>query len=271
MPDDPSQLEPTVASASETGWRQWLASLLASGKSRLGTVGLTLALGFGAGLLSLYLFADLAEDVKAQESAQLDGSVLGWLRQFSSPTLDLLAQIVSLLGSEVLAVFLVVLLVVLGFERRWGAAVALLLATGGAQLLNDVLKELFHRTRPAPVGGLISSQAFSFPSGHAMVSAAFYFFLAYLAWRALRGRWRYVVAAGLLVLVLLIGLARLYLGVHYLTDVVAGYLAGLLWTDAIIISGRLLTRRPSNRPAGAASQSRAQPSEGLSSAATPRG
>ena len=76
MPDDRTQLEPTVATASHQGWRAWLLGLLASGKSRLGAVGLTLVLGFGAGLLSLYLFADLAEDVKAQESMRLDYGVL---------------------------------------------------------------------------------------------------------------------------------------------------------------------------------------------------
>ncbi len=115
----------------------------------------------------------------------------------------------------------------------------------GAQLLNNVLKDLFQRTRPAPVAGLIPAQAFSFPSGHAMVAAAFYLFLAYLGWRLLRG-WRQVAFTGtLLALILAIGLARLYLGVHYLTDVVAGYLAGFLWTDAVIIGGHLLGRRRS--------------------------
>lgn len=271
MPDDRTQLEPTVAAASQGGWRAWLLGLLANGKSRLGAVGLTLALGFGAGLLSLYLFADVAEDVKAQESMWFDNGVLAWLHQFSSPTLDLLARVVSMLGSELLAVFMVVLLLVLGFKRRWGAVVALLLATVGAQLLNDVLKDLFHRTRPAPVEGLIPSQAFSFPSGHAMVSAAFYLFLAYLAWSALRGRWRYAAASACLLLVLLIGLARLYLGVHYFTDVVAGYLAGFFWTDSIIISGRLLTRRRTRRAPDPTSRATAHPPRHLSSAVTPRG
>jgi undecaprenyl-diphosphatase len=115
--------------------------------------------------------------------------------------------------------------------------------TVGAQLLNDVLKQAFHRARPTPLQGLIEAQQFSFPSGHAMVSAAFYLFVAYLAWRLLRGRWRGVLVAGLILLVLLIGLARLYLQAHYLSDVIAGYFAGLLWTDTVIIGGRVLTIR----------------------------
>jgi hypothetical protein len=110
-------------------------------------------------------------------------------------------------------------------------------------LLNNVLKDLFHRTRPAPVEWLaVPAQAWSFPSGHAMVSAAFYLFLAYLGWRIMRGRVRVLWTVGLLVLVLAIGLSRLYLGVHYLTDVVAGYIAGFLWTDTVIVSEVLLAR-----------------------------
>src|SRR5207248_2756681 len=137
----------------------------------------------------------------------LDDATLAMLRRFASPTLDLLAWGASLLGSEVVLVLGVVLLLVFGWQRRWGASVGLVLTTGGAQLLNDVLKELFHRTRPAAVAvGLISAQQFSFPSGHAMVSAAFYFYLAYLAWRLVRGVWRPILVACLVGLVLLIGL-----------------------------------------------------------------
>ena len=107
---------------------------------------------------------------------------------------------------------------------------------------------MIHRTRPTPVGGLIDAQQYSFPSGHAMVSAAFYLYVAYLCWRLMRGRWRRaLVVTGLVLLVLLIGLARLYLEAHYLSDVIAGYLAGALWTDAVILGGRVLTLRRSRR------------------------
>jgi undecaprenyl-diphosphatase len=136
-----------------------------------------------------------------------------------------------------------VLLVVLVWQRRFGAAVGLPVTVVGAQLLNDVLKDWFHRIRPAPLEGLIPAQAFSFPSGHAMVAAAFYLFVGYLAWRLLAGHWRIVCAALLVMVALLVGLSRLYLGVHYLTDVVAGYIAGIAWTNAVIVGGHLLGRR----------------------------
>lgn len=234
--------DPLTASAPASGWAAWLRHLLSSGWDRLVALGLSLALGFGAGIASLYLLAKVANDVLERETQALDEGVLAWLRQFSSPSLDYAARGVTMLGSEALAGFLVLLLIYLAVHRRWGAAAALLLVTGGAQLLNNVLKDLFHRTRPGAVVAIIPSQQFSFPSGHAMVSTAFYLFIAYLAWRLLRG-WRRHAAVGVLLLVVgLIGLSRLYLGVHYLTDVVAGYLAGFLWTDAVILGGFLLGR-----------------------------
>jgi undecaprenyl-diphosphatase len=236
--DDPAG-DPLVAAASPAGWRAWAEAA----RGRLAALGLTLVAGFLAGLLALYLFARLADDVLERETEWLDGAVLVWLRGFASPWLDGAARFASFLGSETVAVLLVALVVALVARRRWGAAVGLLLATAGAQALNNVLKELFQRTRPAPVAGLIPAQTFSFPSGHAMVAAAFYGFLAYLAWRALRGRRRGLATAGLLLLIGLIGLSRLYLGVHYLTDVAAGYLAGFVWLDVVILGGRLLRRR----------------------------
>lgn len=243
--------DPVVAQASPTGWRIWLLTLLHSGKDRLAALGLTLGLGLGAALLSLYLFSVLADEVMEQDTEQLDYAVLYVLRQAESPALNWAASFVSLLGAEILAVLMVVLLGILALQRRWGAAVGLLLTVVGAQLLNNVLKDWFQRTRPAPVEGLIPAQAFSFPSGHAMVAAAFYLFVGYLAWRLLPGRWRIICAALLVTVALLIGLSRLYLGVHYLTDVVAGYVAGFAWTDAVIIAGHLLGRRlPARRTRG---------------------
>jgi undecaprenyl-diphosphatase len=92
---------------------------------------------------------------------------------------------------------------------------------------------------------VIQVSGFSFPSGHAMVSAAFYLFLAYLAWRYLRGPARAICIGALILLVGLIGLTRMYLGVHYLTDVVAGYLAGFFWTDGVVLAERWLEARRS--------------------------
>jgi membrane-associated phospholipid phosphatase len=235
--------DPIVARSTPGGWGAWLRALLDHGEHQLAALGVTLAAGFAAGLLSLYLFAVLADQVLQKQTDLLDLAVLAWLQQFKTPTLDGLARIASFMGSEGVAIVAVLLLAAFGLRGRWGAAVGLVLAAGGAQLLNNLLKGEFHRVRPAPVLGMLPVQSFSFPSGHAMVAAAFYAFLAYLSWRVLRGWPRAACTVGLLLLVLAIGLSRIYLGVHYLTDVLAGYLAGFVWTDAVILGGQALARR----------------------------
>ncbi len=212
-------------------------------QDRLARFGAIALVGFVAAVALLYAFAWLADQVLEQETQALDLATLHDLQQFGSPQLTFVAQVVSMMGSQVVVVIAAILLIVFVAQRRWSAALTLILVTAGAQVLNDILKQLFHRARPVPLAGLIEAQQFSFPSGHAMVSAAFYLYLAYLSWRLLRGRWRGVLAIGLILLVLLIGLARLYLEAHYLTDVVAGYFAGILWTDSIILGNRALSVR----------------------------
>ena len=93
-------------------------------------------------------------------------------------------------------------------------------------------------------------QSWSFPSGHAMVSLAFYGFLAYLGWHLLRGSWRATWLTLMFLLIILIGLSRMYIGVHYFTDVVAGYSAGFIWLETVIFAGRVLSRAPRARRAG---------------------
>lgn len=242
-PDATAEVEPTVAEAGPSGWRAWAKDLLARGRDRIGKAGVVLALGFSAGLASLLLFAELAGEVAADATLAFDTAFLEYLQSFASPGLTVFFEVVSFLGGDGLNVLLVLVVGFLLVRRRWGAAVGLFLATGGAHLLNSLLKDAFQRPRPAPVETWIAAQHFSFPSGHAMIGAAFYVFLGYLAWRLLQGVPRIAATAGFLALIVLIALSRVYLGVHYLTDVVAGVLAGFVWADSVIIAGRLLTRR----------------------------
>ena len=243
-PSNPPTLDPLVARAEPRTWRHWATALAHSSRQRLAALGLVLVLGFLLGLGSLAVFATLAGEVAEQETARLDTAVLLWLHQFASPGLDLAAQAISLLGSELLDAFVVLLLISFIWRRQWGAAVGLVLVVGGAFLLDSALKAWFQRPRPSELPSFFPGQSNSFPSGHAMVSAAFYSYLAYLTWRTVRGGRRVLWVGLLATLVLLIGLSRLYLGVHYLTDVVAGYLAGLIWTDCVILAGAALRQRP---------------------------
>jgi membrane-associated phospholipid phosphatase len=237
-----SDLDPTLDAASASTWRRWLAEL-AGDERRLGQFGAIVLAGFVGAIVVLYAFLWLADQVLDQETQALDLATLTYIHQFASPQLVLAAQAVSLLGSEAIWVIGIVMVVAFGWQRRLGAVVMLILVAGGAQILNDVLKAIFHRARPEPLVGFIAVQSYSFPSGHAMLSAAFYFYLAYLGWHVVYGWWRGVLVAAVVVLVLLIGLSRLVLEAHYLSDVVAGYLAGFLWTDAVILGNRALSAR----------------------------
>jgi membrane-associated phospholipid phosphatase len=239
------RLDPTVAAASPSGWRRWLLRVGHDEPHRAVAFGIVLGGGFLTGAAALYAFAWLANEVLDQETTRIDGAALLFLRAWASPMLDAVATGISLFGSELVFVFGVLLLILFGWQRRWGAAAALILIAGGAQILNDILKATFHRTRPEPVAGFIQAQQFSFPSGHAMESAAFYGFLAYLVWRLTRGAVRAMAVTGLALLVIAIGISRIYLQDHFLSDVIAGYMAGFIWTDAVIIGGLIL--RPKRR------------------------
>jgi membrane-associated phospholipid phosphatase len=237
------KMDPAVAAAAPEGWRRWAADLGHYDKDRLAGFGGVIIGGGLLGIVLLYLFVGIADEVVGQETVALDTAALELARRFSSPQMDLVARAISFMGSEAVWILSLILLGLFVWQRRWGAAVLLLLVLGGVQLLNNILKATFLRARPVEVVALIAAQQYSFPSGHAMVSAAFYFYLAYLCWRLVRGAWRAVLIAGLVVLVLLIGAARIYLQVHYLSDVIAGYIAGFVWADAVIIGSQLLVTR----------------------------
>ncbi len=144
---------------------------------------------------------------------------------------------------------MVALLLLLRRERT--LALGWIITLFGSGILNLVLKASFHRVRPeyATIGG------WSFPSGHAMGSFVAYGMVAYLAAVFLPRRPAQLVAGLLLLLVLLIGFSRIYLGVHYFSDVVAGYSAAVVWL-AVCISGLEVARLRGRRAATFAAPSR---------------
>ena len=195
------------------------------------------------GVASTIGFGALAWFVVQNPSGTVDLRMLAWMRQEASPMWDVAGRWVSYLGSEAITVLVVALLIGLAIKRYWRVAGLLVATVGGAQLLNNVLKELFHRTRPMPVAGLIPAQQYSFPSGHAMVSAAFYLFVLWLCWELVPGWAQIPLLASLAFICIAIGIARMYVGAHYFSDVVAGGLAGFAWADAVLLAARASLRR----------------------------
>lgn len=166
-----------------------------------------------------------------------DTNVVTWLASARSAPLTSVAQGVTFLGSTL---WLVCLTLIVGTwliaKRRPSGALLLLLAAAGATAIDNLVKVLVGRVRPDMVTHLAPTSTFSFPSGHACSAAAVYLVLA-LGLSRNRALARTVITAAV-VLAIAVALSRVYLGVHYPTDVVAGLALGWLWAAALVITGR---------------------------------
>jgi len=153
-----------------------------------------------------------------------------------APGLTEAVRVVVAPGSMVaLALVSVAVAVALLAQRRWSALVAWLVAVLGGEALNLLLKDLFARPRPRFERPLVVETSHSFPSGQAMESLVVYGMLAYFAVLILSGSGKHAIfVVGAAVLVVLIGFGRVYLGAHYLSDVVGGVAAGGAWLGAVI-------------------------------------
>ena len=189
-----------------------------------------LAVGLAVSAFVVWAFFELADEVLEGDSRAFDRAVLLWIHDNFSGWWNEPMRLVTALGYYYVVVPLLAVAIFAFYRRGWQlSAVLLVVSTGGSIVLTTVLKGVFQRTRPELFASGYHASFYSFPSGHATVAVGFYGMLTViLAYRA-RGaaRWA-VVACGLLV-VLLIGFSRLYLGVHYPTDILAGYLSALLW------------------------------------------
>lgn len=178
-------------------------------------------LAFGTGLLHRYA---------------LDESILLAIQKLHAPFLDrFMLGITFMVGSVAILISCLALRSALVHYNRPLEANTLGIAVIGAIGLNYWLKVLFARARPALWDRIIDVGHYSFPSGHAMVSMVIYGFLGYILAKEFP-EWRGQIFALTAVLIVAIGLSRLYLGVHWPTDVLAGYAVGLVWLIACILS-----------------------------------
>jgi len=195
-------------------------------------------------VLCLLVFTALALSYETSWLREVDLSILHALRELESSGLTSFFRMITHMGST-LGILVVTLLAVLWsvYKRRWLDALHVVVAVVGSWQLNNLLKHLFQRPRP-DILHLAEADGFSFPSGHAMIGISTYAVLAFLISRAVRGAGgptTVAVAFGLLIL--LIGLSRIYLGVHYPTDIAAGYAAGTIWLCLCAAARRALAPR----------------------------
>jgi membrane-associated phospholipid phosphatase len=239
------------SSTPERGWRE-LTEGHAAPAWRVASDGSRLATALLATLVACALaFSKLAEEMASGELVSVDGTVAVWLHIHATDFATALLSMVTQLGGTE-ALITVTLGAALALLLRGRVAHALLMgaALGGGEWLNWALKATFERPRPSFAEPLATAAGFSFPSGHAMVSLTVYGALAFVAAAGMRSRRAQVlVVVSALALVLAIGFSRLYLGVHYASDVLAAYAAGLAWLIlcalALLGASRLRSRRRS--------------------------
>jgi membrane-associated phospholipid phosphatase len=191
-------------------------------------------------------FLDLAESVRAKNAAlvQTDARIHDWSITERSPGATKFFIFMTIIGGPVgVAAIVGIVAVILAILRRWRWLIYLAVTAGGGGLLNLELKRYFARARPAVAEMLRRANGYSFPSGHAMGSAVAFGALAYLAFRAIRS-WpaKTAVMAFLYTLVAAIALSRVYLGVHWISDVLAGVTAGTVWVTTTTVAYETLRR-----------------------------
>ena len=187
-------------------------------------------------LVSLIGFSSIAILVNGQKLIQFDQGLIASIQGFESPTLTLVMKFFTFIGSFS-SVFVISLLAALFLYYVLKHRMELILFGSviiGTPIINQILKHFFHRARP-DLHRLIEVGGYSFPSGHAMNAFAVYGIIAFLLWRHIPSR----LGRAILILIssgfiFMIGTSRIYLGVHYPSDIIGGYFASAFWLSVAI-------------------------------------
>lgn len=223
--------------------KAWIQRLLALGPLALCNLGVL--------LFAAWVFVAIADEVREEEYLHLEIDFMRMLREAETgeplgphKMVEVARDITALGSGAVLGTTVAIIVGFLLFSRRFAAALFLAAASIGGATLNSLLKSLYGRARPEEPLRLIEIDSLSFPSGHAMSSATIYLTIAVLLARiADRPREKIYIFAAALLLSGAVGLSRVYLGVHYPTDVIAGWAAGVAWAQVCWFSAHMIGRR----------------------------
>jgi membrane-associated phospholipid phosphatase len=218
-------------------WLQHINPRLQTLIVTIGVVGLTSC------LLISFILAWLFQEVLEREALAFDSSWLYWLHGYANPSRDAVMLIITQLAdASIVLVIVAVTLGILWWQHHREEANFFALACLGAFILNTGLKLFFTKPRPHIIPSLIAETSFSFPSGHALGGFVMYGFLAYLL-SAHFPKFSKLIYTLAVLTIALIGLSRMYIGVHWPTDIIAGYGIGYLWLMICITMLKLQTRQ----------------------------
>ncbi len=179
------------------------------------------------------VFVSLADEVIEGETVGIDGAILRWFSTFHSPPLDTFISIATDSGGVVGVTVLTAIAVgLLYFARKRHAMWQLLLGVIGAVVINLVLKAIFMRERPDLWEHIVLETSYSFPSGHAMASSALAASVVLILWHT---KWRWWAVSVAILYTLFVGASRMYLGVHYPSDVVGAWVVSLAWVAIVAL------------------------------------
>jgi len=216
---------------------------------------LGIRLGLGAAILvvAAWLFGAIAEDVVTGDRITLmDLALAEWLHQHATPALTRWMLVVTHLHSTfAVACYAAAAGLWLMHRRRWRWLLTVAICIGGGLALNVALKLAFRRARPTFDDPLLTLSTYSFPSGHVLASTLLYgLCVTWVFLRTTRVGWRLLAVAGALLAVATVAFTRMYLGVHYLSDVGAAFFEGIAWLALCLIAiDGLRARGPGPRPA----------------------
>lgn len=208
-------------------------------------VALRLAAGFVIVIGAAAGFAEIAEEIgPGGDVARFDEAFAAAIAAtLAAPTRQFFAGVTRLGDPSTLVALALAVAAVLVVRSRRRLAFAWILALAGSALLNGSLKRIFERVRPVHEPGFVSAPGWSFPSGHSSGAVVAYGLLAYLLVRALPARWHLPVVLMSAALALTVGSSRVFVQVHFVSDVVAGFLSGSAWLVVCILGFELARRR----------------------------
>lgn len=196
--------------------------------------------GVLSSLATAVVFFKIFQEILEKDTLYFDQRMANYIYLWRSPWMTRVMIFITDLGAEYMILFSILVVIILIWKKHKRSALSLVIILVMGVIINISLKQIIHRPRPI-MAPLVTETSYSFPSGHAMNSAVFYLAVSFYFYHLTRKKklslW---VTTGSIVLIILIGFSRVYLGVHYPSDVAAGYVIGVWWlTTAILITKSL--------------------------------